>query len=692
MLSGCGCHRLTGEHLSMTISQSRIERFLAHPWAGLAVVVGALMPFVLWRCALARTFWGDEMYTVVVASLPVGELIEMCRADAHPPLYYLLIKLWLMITGVALEPSIFLVRLPNVVLWMGMCAVAWFGGRRLLNDMGGFLFAFALGGSGHGAFISGDLRQYGILVLTMTACWILLLELWRRSQDEGTSTSRTEGILWGAYAVLAAVALWTQLLSGVFLFLLGLLWIGMSITLILRHGDLLHPFITGGAAANMLALVVFLPWLVIALSNLEYMRSMGGNWMPAPTLDKLISVFLFYYPYGRSGFPTWETGSLKFSLGAATLLVPALAWYISTRVPLMQIDVRHRMQRLMAVTGIALGALFTILLWSIMRLDLMKSFYAPRYPSIAIGIWIGGLCAMCAIAYERLNNRPWVLLALAPLFLTSVYGWHFILLRQQWSEPWKLVEKDAELLPPKGTPLYVAPEALIPYWESGYGDWPLVPLSDLQSVEPNVDNATVLDLFVTKDRRREGVLFLAARGGFFSEKVERIDYPDYKRLVTILNLRELDHQHMDRIGRMPWEEAVRPSFDTAVSVAVPELQNIADGWHLPQQADHGQVFSWSARDRVALQFNRSVDPGTYTVSLWGGNPGQPHDRADFTFQFENLSGVGSVMGKGPFREDMTLRISERSEHPVLVIERESWRDPAGSTRGFVFVEAAIYPQ
>ncbi len=669
----------------------RIDRFLAHRWAGLAAVIGMLLPFVLWRCAVARTFWGDEMYTVVLASLPVGELIGMCRADAHPPLYYLAIKAWLGATGLVFEPSIFLARLPNVFLWMGTCAVGWFGGRRLSNNVGGFLFALMLGIGAHGAFTSGDLRQYAALVLMMTGCWLLLLESWRRALAEGDSRAGTGYGVWGAYGVSAAVALWTQLLSGVFLFLLGLMWIGMSAVLFVRHRSIALRFILGGAAANGFALLAFAPWLATTLSNLEYMRSTGGAWMTPPTFGNLASVFLFWYPFGRSGFPAWPGDSLKLALGAATFLAPLLAWYVGTRIPPREVLVRDRVQRTMAASGVLLAAVFTLILWWVARVDLMKSFHGPRYPSIAVGVWIGGLCAMCAIAYERLSNRAWVLLAMAPLLATSLYGWGFLLLRQEWGEPWRLAKRDAELLPPPGTPLYVAPEALIPYWRATYADWPLHPLSELNEVGARTEDVTVLDLFTTKDIRREGILFWGAKGGALSESVERTDYPEYKRLVTVLSLRGFRHDVALRIGRMPPEEAVRPELDTAVSIAVPELQRIGDGWHLPKQTNDGQVYSWSSRDRVKLRFNRPIGPGRYIVRLRGGNTELPEDPAVFLFRFEDLPEMKAKVPAGPMTQDLFLILERDVEEPVLTIERQTWKDESGSTRGFLFTEAAIVP-
>ena len=32
--------------------------------------------------------WGDELFTLAAAQLPVGKMVDMVRGDVHPPLYF----------------------------------------------------------------------------------------------------------------------------------------------------------------------------------------------------------------------------------------------------------------------------------------------------------------------------------------------------------------------------------------------------------------------------------------------------------------------------------------------------------------------------------------------------------------------------------------------------------------------------
>jgi uncharacterized membrane protein len=44
--------------------------------------------------SLRQSIWFDEGYSILLAKQPVGELLALTAVDAHPPLYYLLLKAW----------------------------------------------------------------------------------------------------------------------------------------------------------------------------------------------------------------------------------------------------------------------------------------------------------------------------------------------------------------------------------------------------------------------------------------------------------------------------------------------------------------------------------------------------------------------------------------------------------------------
>lgn len=668
----------------MTSSRSTWKRIVEHPWLGLVLIAACLLPLALLRASRASTFWGDEMYTIVVANLPVDELVEASMADAHPPTYYLAIKGWLRVLAAAsIEPSILLARLPNLLPWLLLCAAAWFGGRRLLGTGGGSAFALLLGSSAHAAFVLGDLRHYSTLIFALTTCWLIVLVQYRTAR-EGRTDRRREGIvLWVLYAALAALALWTQLLGGVFLFLLGLAWIALCA----RLRSLRSPFVVGGAIANAAAVAAFLPWAGVVIRNLEFMASTGGKWMTPPTLRNLGAVFVYWMPFGQSGFAQWPADAPMMAWGALALAAPVGVW-LATRSRTTPSDAPRAADgaRIVAVTGFAIAVGSTLIMWGATRAGLIKIFHGPRYPAIGIGCWTGALAALATMGVPAFRKLAFA--ALVPFAAGSAFGWHFLVARQHWGAPSLLVATEASLLPPAGSTLYAAPEVLVPYWRSTYRDWNLVPLREIVDLPADQSSATVVELFGFMDRRRDGILCSAARNGAISAGHKTVPFPSYRRLMAIHALENIDRGALARFASMPGHRARRPTLDGAAGIAVPELQSVTDGWQLPEELS-GTIAAWSSRPEVHLHFDAPLAPGRYSLVVEGGNPPMPEARTAFEFEFAGTSLPAATFGEGPFRYEADVTIADPADQPVLVVRRPVWRDESGKAKGFLLVQASL---
>ncbi len=65
----------------------------------LVLLAGVAAALPLCVAALdARSLWFDEAFSVAIARLPVPQIWNLvARTDAHPPLYYLLLHVWLLL-------------------------------------------------------------------------------------------------------------------------------------------------------------------------------------------------------------------------------------------------------------------------------------------------------------------------------------------------------------------------------------------------------------------------------------------------------------------------------------------------------------------------------------------------------------------------------------------------------------------
>ncbi len=82
-----------------------------------------MLQFLFTRTPLAyllQNFWRDEAYSYLLAEKPILEILALTARDFNPPLYYVLLHFWIMISG---RNEIF-IRLLSFVPYLGMIFVA----------------------------------------------------------------------------------------------------------------------------------------------------------------------------------------------------------------------------------------------------------------------------------------------------------------------------------------------------------------------------------------------------------------------------------------------------------------------------------------------------------------------------------------------------------------------------------------
>src|SRR5437879_3441120 len=252
-----------------------------------AVVAGVLV-----RLHTSADLWLDEALTVNIAKPPVGDLLRQLKHDGHPPLYYLLLHVWMTAFGTgdnavrSLSTVFSLLTIPPFVL------VARRVGGRAMATAGLVLIAT----SPFAIRYATETRMYALEMLVVTLGWLALHRALERP---------TLGRL-APVAVLSGVLALTHYWS---LYLLAAL--GLLLLMKWRRGD-------PAALRVVLALVagglLFVPWLP---SFLYQAKHTGTPWgLPERPTSVLTTMFTDW-----GGGPT---GEAQF-LGVALFLLMVLA-------------------------------------------------------------------------------------------------------------------------------------------------------------------------------------------------------------------------------------------------------------------------------------------------------------------------------------------------------------------------------
>ncbi len=275
-----------------------------------------LLAFALRVHALgSQSLWYDEAVTAQVVQQGLAELARWTADDIQPPLYYAITAAWVQWAGL----SEWALRFPSLFFGVLMTPLAYTLGRRLFGRTAGNLAALLAALHPLWLYYSQEARMYTQLTaLGMLAGYALLRVLAGGHSQTDYPKSR---LLWWSALVLAAIAL---LYSHYFaVFLLAAFGLYFVIALLAQRDLIRRRLWIEGAAAALLVIVAYLPWLPNAL------RRFGEDasyWQGALKLDEALRHIAISFSSGETVLEQQAT-PLAWAVAALALVcVVALLW------------------------------------------------------------------------------------------------------------------------------------------------------------------------------------------------------------------------------------------------------------------------------------------------------------------------------------------------------------------------------
>ena len=255
------------------------------------------------------SLWNDEAVSLESALAPsAGSLLVFnLWADVHPPLYPLLLRLWL-----APGASEYLARFLSVGCGVLLIPVIYQVGRRLFGERWGRLAAFLTAVSPFFIYYSREVRMYSLVALLVALSVLFFLKI---VVGEG-------GWAWLGYGVTMVAALYTDYPA--FLVLVGLN--GFVVLFWSRY----RPLARSWLALQGLLLALYLPGLAGAAYQAANRGS--GFWLPAVTWDAIPNT-LATFAFGHTLDGLAQVFALTLSL--IVLLVWMLRWSQDRRMVLL---------------------------------------------------------------------------------------------------------------------------------------------------------------------------------------------------------------------------------------------------------------------------------------------------------------------------------------------------------------------
>ena len=213
----------------------------------------------LWNLG-AESAWIDEAYSIELAKHSFGQIIQGTAADQHPPLYYLLLNLWLRIGA-----SIAHARLLSVLLGViSVGQILHFGyktGGVFIGLIAGLLVAL----SPVHVWYSQEIRMYMLLLVLTTASTAVF---WWALKSK-------RNFYWILYCLFSTLAIYTHYFA-LFIILAQAIWLVIWVF----TGNSKNELWKWIASSSVTALLI-LPWLPTAINQARF-HSM--TWVESPSL------------------------------------------------------------------------------------------------------------------------------------------------------------------------------------------------------------------------------------------------------------------------------------------------------------------------------------------------------------------------------------------------------------------------
>ncbi|HEX5068812.1 MAG TPA: glycosyltransferase family 39 protein [Vicinamibacterales bacterium] len=235
-------------------------------WALLALALALRLWFIA-----DKNLWLDESVSWQFATGSIGDLIHGTAGDIHPPLYYLLLKVWVAICGDSLAG----LRTLSVVFGVAAVYVLFRlldGTPRLTAYAAMFWFAVAP----HAVLFSQEARMYA----AVTLCVLAVCLCYRRWIDSGFTSGRALA----SYAAFVVVCLYLHYFTSLVVAAISLHALLLAMGAARRPTDSPRRLpLTTWIAVHLGIGLAYLPWVAIAASQISH----GQSWRETMTVANI---------------------------------------------------------------------------------------------------------------------------------------------------------------------------------------------------------------------------------------------------------------------------------------------------------------------------------------------------------------------------------------------------------------------
>ena len=248
----------------------------------LFIVSFVMLGISVYLCG-SSDIWYDEMFTMGFAGQSAAELISSTARDVHPPLYYLVVHLFVKLAGASFEKQVFMAKLASVVPFFLCMLLSAVKVRKYFGIFTAGLFSFLVISMPQMAAYTVEIRMYGYALLFVTAAMLYAYEIvWEKREKKQASLWK-----WAGLTVCGICACYTHYFACVAACMVYL-YLGVCLFSKMKREKRGAGIWKGFLISSACCALAYLPWLItVVISQVgkvseEYwiqpvsLRTLGG--------------------------------------------------------------------------------------------------------------------------------------------------------------------------------------------------------------------------------------------------------------------------------------------------------------------------------------------------------------------------------------------------------------------------------
>ena len=353
--------------------------------------------------------WFDEAASLLFAKQRGLDFFRVImREDTHGPVYYGLLKLWILLFG----ESVWAVRLPSVLCGAGAVLVVAHLGARLWDRTVGLLAALLVAASPFHIFYSQEVRFYSLIGFLASLHVLCLLHLVTVPPSDSAGSKTNPRWPWWGFVATGAASVLTFYLS-------GLLLVAEALCILRLWNRIPRRRVLGAFVALAAICSAWLPALVWQVRHTQ-----GSiRWIPHRTTWHFLSHAALTFTAGKGS--TW----FEDVMTAAIVLAAGIALARAIRS-------KNKGQLLLACW-------FAIPLLALLAISVRQPILLPRYLFMLLPAFF--LLAAAAVWHPPVARLRWPLIAAVVTALVMADARYFTRFKftERWTDAANYVRSEA---------------------------------------------------------------------------------------------------------------------------------------------------------------------------------------------------------------------------------------------------------